>query len=421
MTNQSRDLELGRKQRQWSRRSKAPNFQRIRQHARSLYKVVVAGDCWNCKHCWHTANLRLEPRSNDSTTLTFKVTFSAHLDTGALAIETAATTPSLSEFRWKWQEVEIRSLVTAAAAPTAAGDSPNQADKLPEPGRKKEVKWKLDSASTQTDSSNQHYTPNGSPILNLCEALHQQAKSSNQRKASLGFLSNEQHRHDIYLLGEQLSDMATMPLLSVLSETLPTSKSWKIPGHVLSRRDRLQIAATLASSVLQLDGTDWARHQWRATDIFLISREGSKHAPLDLYITSKVPSKRCQESNQTKPITEHLIRDEALVSLGLTLLELSFQRPLEQLRAPEDEDTAETRKDWNTAKRLLKYVADENGEEYKNVVRRCLDCHFDVDEDDATFENARFQQEVFETVVAPLNRLLEAFDGNLDALSYKQR
>lgn len=323
---------------------------------------------------------------------------------------------------WKWQEAEIESLVTTSTFTSTSEEVTKQAHKPAKSGNEKQVKWSLDTAQPPAVATTQSVSGCDVPILNLCEALYGQTSDSDQAKTSIGFLSHEQHRHEVYLLERQLghsSDTDKISLLSLLSERTSSHLPRRAPGIALSRRNRLQVAATLASSVLQLDGTNWVRDQWRAKDVFLMSRRESKRGPLDLYVTSRILN-RNQESIPSERFAKNKAQGQALISLGLTLLELSFEQPLAHLRAPEDEDPIEIKQDWNTGERLLKYVADENGEEYRNVVPRCLYLQFDVDEDDVTFENAMFQREVYEKVVYPLNKLLEAFDGNLDALSYQQ-
>lgn len=57
-----------------------------------------------------------------------------------------------------------------------------------------------------------------------------------------------------------------------LAHLLEISKQRR-SGFGLSLRDRLYIAVTLASSVLQLDRTLWLRKQWESGDILFLPIE----------------------------------------------------------------------------------------------------------------------------------------------------
>ncbi|KAL8682356.1 MAG: hypothetical protein Q9224_006786, partial [Gallowayella concinna] len=81
------------------------------------------------------------------------------------------------------------------------------------------------------------------------------------------------------------------------------------------------------------------------------------------------------------------------------------------LRIPKDTGRNEALSDWNTAMRLLDYVGMERGERYGDVVRRCLECPFDIRE--KNLENEIFQRAVFDFIVLPLREELESFMGGV--------
>ena len=58
-------------------------------------------------------------------------------------------------------------------------------------------------------------------------------------------------------------------------------------------------------------------------------------------------------------------------------------------------------------------IYDESPGSYGDVVRRCLDCSFDIR--DKSFDNDEFQAAVFESIVTPLARDLEAFNAAVPA------
>ena len=96
------------------------------------------------------------------------------------------------------------------------------------------------------------------------------------------------------------------------------------------------------------------------------------------------------------------VRCAALFALGLTLIELSLGARIEDLTEERDENPDGTVKRRKTAFRLLPRVEEQDGEEYANVVERCLDCPFDVARRDLSFDNGRFRELVYESIVKPL-------------------
>ena len=104
-----------------------------------------------------------------------------------------------------------------------------------------------------------------------------------------------------------------------------------------------------------------------------------------------------------------MIRNEILLALGLTLVELCFGRTLTDMRKPEDINPDKTTSRLATATRLHGGVYDEMGIAYGDAVRRCLFQLFDVRE--LNLEIEEVQQKVYDNVVRPLMDDLNNFDG----------
>ena len=250
------------------------------------------------------------------------------------------------------------------------------------------------------------------PIDNICTAVSVHRGS----RQSIGFLTDGsvgQHRHDVYLVNEKLRQEMDPKSLEYL---LQVSKE-RGPGFSLSRRDRLYIAVTLASSVLQLDGTFWLKRQWRSGDILFLPLEDRKaSAPKIDFAHPYVSWKVSPEDVNTPLIVDasrstvaHRIPSEVLFVLGITLTELCFGRNISDMQIQEDKDKTEVVTNFNTASRLIEYVYSESGYRYGDVVRRCLKCPPDIR--DASLDNEEFQEAVFESIVTPLRQDFEDFNG----------
>ena len=250
------------------------------------------------------------------------------------------------------------------------------------------------------------------PITDICNAIH----GLKNTKQELGFLTDEsigQHRHYVCFVEEEIRPGMNLKSL----EHLLKGQRQQGQGRSLSRRLRLYIAVTLASSVLQLDGTSWLKRQWKSDDIFFLPMKNGESATSEMdfahpYVSWKVSSEDVtmnQTSNAKLAPIAHRVPSEILFVLGITLTELCFGRSIVDMRTIDDTESTEIMTNFNTATRLIGRVYDESGERYGDVVRRCLKCPPDVR--DASLDNKEFQEAVFNTIVTPLKQDFENFNG----------
>ncbi len=243
-------------------------------------------------------------------------------------------------------------------------------------------------------------------IEDFCSALC----ASNRDDREIGLLideANDKRHHMLYrantVVGSQTSSRSLKDLL--------TSQR-RSGDEGLSRKDRLQIAVILASSVLQLDGTSWLKRGWSSVDIFFHYKDGQMSEHTYPYLAWQ----RCCDTDlacslESLSVSNHMIRSDVLLALGLTLVELCFGRTLANMRKPEDLDVNETATQLRTATRLHLRVYDEMDIPYGDVVRRCLFQLFDVRELSLDIEEV--QQKVLDDVVTPLVDDLNNFNGYL--------
>src|SRR5438046_2280028 len=82
----------------------------------------------------------------------------------------------------------------------------------------------------------------------------------------------------ISIFRSETRERQTRSLEDILSAVPPTVVTRRFEGHVSLRpKERLYIAATLASSVLQLHGS-WLKSQWRTCDILFPKDESLSRA-----------------------------------------------------------------------------------------------------------------------------------------------
>jgi len=413
LMDQSRHHEESRRTRRGSNISLL-KYKSIRKHAANLYNTVTQGKYWNCpcknSHCVH---LRIEPQSigtNDDHR-TNPVQFKLRMAFSSMSAN-KSTAPS-----WHWHEVET--IPAVSETQDAPSKFPSTVTAVPRPTAPRKVQFAIVTSSLQSlPWPEVQDLPPALSISDMCLALRS-VNTTSKPKEYIGTISDgadTTRRYNFYLVGKIDGGVETQSLEDLLSSS---SSSIIIPaGHgnrTLSRRDRLFLAATLASSVLQFHGT-WLKSQWDSRDIlFAKSQIGSKTVVEHLYLSGhKVHMP--QESTRfpkTTEATKSLIRSQALFPLGITLVELSLGQPISALWVPENNEPVNAVTSYIIGSQqldsLLDNVYGESGGHYGDVVKKCL---YWSDTRNVGFEDDGFQRIFFNTVVLPLVEDLRTFEGN---------
>lgn len=385
------------------RRSKRPLAQLkvIRKHATSLYQVLIAGTAWKCScRVLHLASLRLESRTD-----TFEAVNSDTMQRMRFRIllSTRQEDENLEAVSRRCEEIDIIPTLEYAF-PGAINVGPQHTTR--------NVRFGPDPLVTATEKSLPEITigQDCQSIADICSTLC----ASYTSDQALGFLVDEKdsrHKHYLYRADATIvSEARSKSLGDLLSHTGHGSHSTS-----LSRNDRLRIAVTLASSVLQLYGTSWLEPQWRSKDI--IFHENNNQARGFCHTYPYISWKLCIGNNGTPGSfptcspRNRLVRIEVLYALGLTLIELCFGKTLAEMQILDDGDPSETMTELATAYRLCDAVYYEMGVSYGDAVRRCLYQPFDLR--DMTLDNEELQGKVFDEIVTPLNNDLLNFNGGL--------
>lgn len=369
LTGQSLRLEPTRQR----RNNRTSDFDRVRTQAESLYRVIKKNLCCSCEVA-HNANLRLEARTSpEDVEAGKKLRFRMVFDCG--------TPHATSPVPWNPRETEIEPLEIQekVTMPPTPLPSPALSTKA-----QKGVKWATDISPTVSLTTIPPPPYAEAPqIHDLCLAF----KGCKEGSTCLGFIvdSPSMHHH-IYPIHQPL--LPTSPVPITLSTRLATSSA------KLTRKERLQLALTLAASVLQLHKTPWLNEQWGTDDILFL--QGTSHP----YITRSFLSTPPSPPDDTTPKPLPIIRNEMLFSLGILLIELCLGHSLSSLRIASDLSPDAALTDYMTARRLIGEVYDEGGGRYGDAVRRCVHCEFDQRR--ASLDVEGFREGFFRGVVLPL-------------------
>lgn len=375
-----------------SKRHPKPKFSTIHKHARGFHDALQFG--WKCScRTKHRVHLRLEHRiddedngqddDDDAMNEPFHVIF--QYDNPEM-VSHSSPSPIVVSDAWSWKEADVRvTLKEPSLGIKTAG--------------KKSVHFTRQ--SRQAVQAVLAQNRNIEPIHCLCAAIS--SLQDPWKSVHLSILADEstKTKHGIAISSPQNllikgNDQVIRALPGVLDDTL------------FSRRHRIQLAVTLASSILQLHETAWLRDNWTTSDILFLEQSGET-IYTDPFVHRVVdPSSK----EALPPIMRYIIRNQVLYTLGISLIELWFKKSISTLHEPQDgpigtgdaQTTLLTQ--IATANRLIEGdLRDDAGGNYADAVRRCINCDFDCRL--KKLEDESFQKAVFEGVVTPIK---ETFD-----------
>jgi hypothetical protein len=378
-----------------------PNFPVINDRAQGFHTALQAG--WQCScHSNHRVNLRLEHRMHGEESdesdeeenmkepfhVVFRYSHSIQVDDVESDQDTLRD-ESVTPDPWSWEEADIR--ITVDRQPETVAVS-----------RAKEVRFA--SKAKKAVEAALSPTPNLKPINSLCAAIA--TFKQPERDVCISLLADEYAKQKYGMLIYPCKDpprdtagWAVSSLRTILSE------------RSFSRHDRLHLAVTLASSVLQLYETPWLNNRWEKDDILFINRSGAT-AYDHPFVTQSIENVGERTTgSQEPPGWEYVVRNRPLYALGICLIELCFREPLLALSQPKDYGGTVAQTEFNTANRLIGEradigeIANEAGKKYAEAVARCIRCDFK--QPSSNLEDASFQQAVYQDVVV---KLKETYD-----------
>ena len=230
-------------------------------------------------------------------------------------------------------------------------------------------------------------------ILDLCAAL----KKSESTDRPVGHLPDAQLHHLIYIRNDPMEIPKESSTLALLLKT------------GIERRQRLMLAITLASSLLQLYHTKWLDSSWNKNDIIFLRDERD---PRLFDVTKPFVAKHTYAYPLESDERESDSR-KALLHLGILLLELCFGQALEDQPFWDEclgRDGRPNRFTERAAATIWhESVLGEGGELLSTAIRRCIDCAFGTSSTDLA--DAELRQAVHDNVVEQLQNVLRAHDG----------
>ncbi|KAJ5693805.1 hypothetical protein N7536_004217 [Penicillium majusculum] len=385
---------------QKQRISKRPllRHKRAQKSARSLHNAIIRGKYWKCacmdQHSIYFVLSYPPEDMNDG----FKE--SSH----GPRFRMIFPSNSSIDLGKGWCEIEAESDTIQSSVDTLNRFPPqSNQDKVPFAKKKPTVRFAFEKSSEDKSPmmSDMSSVP---PIVDICSTLST-VGTSGETNAPIGFISDENHRHNMYYVRKLAGNLRSQSLAELIAASSDISKAPIGGSFLFTWGHRLRVAVNLACSVLQFHGS-WLKTQWRSRDImFTKNASGDIDKP---YVLWNVGSELDAWSLCRDKPTFSLIQSEILFPLGLVLIELSLCQTLEALRMPEDDDPVEAYVNLKTATRLLQVVEGQSGADYEKVARRCL---LWPGTKDSTLESEQMQDEIFQLIISPLIEYLRSFEG----------
>ena len=146
----------------------------------------------------------------------------------------------------------------------------------------------------------------------------------------------------------------------------------------LNWAERLEIALTVASNILQLQQKPWLRDDWTKEDLSLC-KDRTDETKQHVLVSKPVPATELSDSARAAKVFG-LPRNKTLFALGVFLIELCLGQAFDSLRSLQDlldaNGHTNIMADLSVADRLTKHLYGEVGDRYGDVVRRRIHCDF---------------------------------------------
>lgn len=241
-----------------------------------------------------------------------------------------------------------------------------------------------------------------SKVSNLCQVLHEEREPLSNSDC-YGYIADAGKRSfELHPSFERPSKFShTYTLREVLSGF--DDVQWK-DRHPFGYEERLHLALTLASSVLQTYNTPWLTRIVTLDDIVFFWGESNEtssqksHAPYRPFVKRLLPWTSDGFPAGSEKIPQMV--NMTVLSLGALLVQIITGGVEDSLKITGTVDYRRVLAQHNNARQLEAKVIENGGPNYAKVVNWCFDNAIGL----AGFQNEKFCQEFYEVVIATLEQ-----------------
>lgn len=351
-----------------------------RDNAMRLYSAIASG--WTCKfHKFHEVKLSLDRRPPSLTRATLKA-------------NPPATKEPVFEVCFRcdrpqddilWLESKVEMLEDPHLNPSAANVT------------QKSTKSSSRSKVTILVTSNAKTLPATSQKVDcLCSSLHYAVTANKMLHLYIASQTNIHCDHHQCLSPSAARKFDVCSLQEFLSIQ---------GGHHrrIALRDRMILALTLAIGLLQLYETPWLYDSWSKETIQFMKTPGGNGksvSAMDIDFTKPLIS--CKFSSQSYSSAKHLQPKEALLELGVMLLELWHEKTIED----QFSGTLVPADYWGKLRLALIWLEDTTNPllpQYRLAVVQCIKCFFGGGFCSPSWNDFEFRKALVKDMVEPLH------------------
>lgn len=392
-----------------------------KESARTLFEAIQKIRC--TKHTAHSVMFGLDPELFDikAAQIWFKVRYG-----GPAPASSSPLPPSCEQRRF---QLLVESCVTSASAGDAQDESvgdPAQATQssssrkrlmsaVPAVARattgrqqqSKRVRFIEDGFDAQTFLAASDLPLPDFLQKDFCNVLRKLQEQTLRSGCCIGcFPRNRRHQLRFHL--EQPAPQRRGPDVVSLQAFLNRLRKTRL--GCLSDEERYRLARRLASAVLSFHDTPWlASSLWTSSEVFLDATSSDEDTPtsqlsepfVDVALNDSLSVLQGPGSTTHPYITNPLV-----FGLGLMLLELAFEEPVQSLCTARERASARLDAAWKMTTGRMKMVAGKTCGKYHVVVERCLR---DFAVKDSLETCPKLRQQFHRDVVIPLKELEERF------------
>ncbi|MCJ1284924.1 hypothetical protein MMC26_004261 [Xylographa opegraphella] len=395
----------------------SPQF-RIR--ACNLHAIITQG--WRCT-CSATHDTKLLLKKREHTTASkglLSDNAGVSVDTFDLLFTFQTRLKARESSPWKWQQAKVKvdeyigtdddvaSQVSRLRVdkPLPAVPGTSHIAGASETSNSRRVTF---AASPNVASASEPRTVHSQEIRNLCAAM----QNLPHEEYCLGFLLDQnRQRHEFYALPKAVTTSDTGETVTLDSLLTTHGQPWTLDTNGraprLTRRERMSLAATLASSAIELCNTPWLGGDWNKKHIAFLKASAGCARPIVVDQPYISPSQ--DRTIDDKPLES---MNAAIFCLGVLLLELWFGESLEeqlfrsQYLGPNGRPNDFT--DFATAAAWHRQIADDAGTQLAGVIGSCIFCNIRT-RTPASTETA-LREAMYAEVMLPLEGICRAFAG----------
>jgi hypothetical protein len=416
-----------------STRREIAKFARIKDAASNLYQTLG----YACtKHASHQAHLSLEPscreqesHPTDPPQVRFTMEFSQ------LTLRPRATTSDVSKpSAW----LTIESSVSGMIQPDIDNVNLQHMQVGAKRMRDTEDDESLKASTSQATSKQKKFVrfqcaqPVAVPVVpaeerilpnlctneNFCLQLRNFINQARPSTKAVGYLGHQgSQRHLIYVdaKSQRVTQGNDTSLLKSLRQLLRSTDNAGPSSPILLHYERLRLARQLSTAVLQFRSTPWLANPWNSNEILVSTSEPSSTTTNDttlrnfhgLFVSACIRNPFHTPARSNSFPSRTLIRNQLLFRLGVMLLEIAFQKPLDEMKETTDTNGQDdSNADFWAADRLRHQVSACLAPRYAEVVRKCIHCDFGKDFD---LTATKLQEAFYQDVVCELKRLEDLF------------